>query len=74
VADSRQATASALLYGFLGVLLALGVADLGPSGPDGWGLVLSQVLNLGLMAVLIAVVLLVSPQSSWQPPHQGSAR
>jgi hypothetical protein len=71
VADSRLACAAALVYGAVGLSLAIAYSHVAAWHPA--GLVLDALLAVGQPALLVAVVLLVSPQRSWYPPPEGPA-
>lgn len=71
VADSRLACAATLVYGTVGLSLAIAYSH--ASDTVVTRIALDALMALGQPALLIAVILLVSPQRSWYPPREGHA-
>ncbi len=68
VASARAITAGALVFGTFGLFLGMSFARLGSAaGSEAVSLVVSEVLNVGLLASGITAFVLVQPLRSWSP-------
>jgi hypothetical protein len=67
VASARTASAAALVFGVLGLFLAVSFAQFSLGHAGTWRYVLGQLMGLSVLAAVGVAIALVQPLTSWRP-------